>query len=87
MPIHHSYAIAVRADFGRQRLNAVAGKSAHDLLGLLLHLLFFAADERNYVAQDIHGRHAWITGARNGLQGGRDDPRDAELLQRRQTHG
>ena len=85
--IHHRYAIAVRADFRVQRTESVAREIAEDLLRLLLHLFFFAADERNHVGIDVHGSHARITRARNGLHGGSDHARDAELLQRRQRHG
>ena len=53
--IDHRHAIAVRAHFGGQRLNVVAAKVAQDLLRLLLHLFFFAADERNHIAHDVHG--------------------------------
>ena len=65
--IDHRHAIAVRADLGGQRLDVVAGEIAQDLLRLLLHLLFFAADERNHVADDVHGRHAGIARAGDGL--------------------
>ena len=58
-----------------------------DLLRLLLHLLFFAADEGHHVGHDVHRRHAGIARARNGLQRGRDDARDAELPQRPEAHG
>jgi len=43
----------VRAHFGRQRLDMIAGIRAQDLLRLLLHLLFFAADVRNHIGVDI----------------------------------
>ena len=84
MAIDHWHAVAVRADFGGERLDVIAGEVAEDLLGLLLHFLFFAADERNDVADDVHGRHAGIAGAGDGLEGGGDDACDAELFQGRQ---
>ena len=73
MAIHHRHAVAVRADLGGQRLDVVAREVAQDLLRLLLHLLFFAADEGNHVAHDVHGRHAGIARARDGLHRGGDD--------------
>ena len=84
--IDHRHAIAMRADLRGQRLDVIAREVPEDLLRLLLHLLFFAADERNHVAHDVHRRHARIARARDRLQGGRDDARDAELLQGREPH-
>ena len=72
MAVHHRHAIAVRAHLGGQRLDVVAAEFAQDLLRLLLHLLFFAADEGNHVAHDVHGGHAGIAGAGDGLHGGGD---------------
>ena len=63
----------MRADLGRQRLDVIAAEIAQDLLRLLLHLLFFAADERDHVAHDVHGRHARIARAGDRLHGGGDD--------------
>ena len=77
--VHHRHAIAVRADLGGQRLDVIAAEIAQDLLRLLLHLLFFAADEGDHVGDDVHGRHARIAGAGDGLHGGGDHARDAEL--------
>ncbi len=67
--------------------DAVTREVAQDLLRLLLHLLFFAADERNHVGVDVHRSDARITRAGNRLHGGHDHARDAELLQRRERHG
>ena len=71
--VHHRHAVAVRAHLGRERLDAIAVELAQDLLRLLLHLLFFAADEGDHVAHDVHGGDARIAGARDGLHGGGDD--------------
>ncbi len=79
--VDHRDAIAVRADVGGQRLDAIAAEFAQDLLRLLLHLLFFAADEGDHVADDVHRGHAGVAGAGDGLHGGGDDAGDAELLQ------
>ena len=72
VPIHHRHAIAVRAHLRRQRLDVIADEVAQDLLRLLLHLLFFAADERDDVADDVHRRHARIARAGDGLHRGDD---------------
>src|SRR5204862_306251 len=60
-------AIAVRAHPGRQRLDVIAGEGAEDLLRLLLHLLLFAADIRDHVGVDVHGRDDQLGRAVAGL--------------------
>ena len=84
--VDHRHAIAVGADLGGQRLDVVAREIAQDLLRLLLHLLFFAADEGDHVAHDVHRRHAGIARAGDGLHRGDDHFRDAELLERSESH-
>ena len=53
----------MRADFGSERTNVITGKITQNLLSLLLHFFFFAADEWNYVGINVHGRHTRISGA------------------------
>ena len=65
----------------------IATELAENLLGLLLHLFFFAADEGNDVADNVHRRHARIAGTGDGLQSGGDHLGDAERLERCQSHG
>ena len=69
-----------------QRLDARARKIAEDLLRLAFHLVFFAADVRNHIGVDVHGRDARIARARNRLHRGHHHAPDAELLQRSQRH-
>src|SRR5215469_8123098 len=85
--IDHGYAITMRAYGGRQRLDVVAAEFTQDLLGFLLHLFLFAADERNHIGHNVHGSDARITRAGNGLQSGCDHFADAKGFQRSQTHG
>ena len=70
----------MRAHLGVQVADVISGEIAQDLLRLLLHLFFFAADERNHVGVDVHRRHARIARAGDRLQRGRDHLRDAERL-------
>ena len=49
--IGDSNAIAVRTDSRGQRNDGAVRESAEDFLRLLLHLLFFGADEGNDVGQ------------------------------------
>ena len=65
--VHHRDAVAVRAHLGGEIAYVAAVELAEDLLRLLLHLLFFAADEGDHVADNVHGRHARIARARDGL--------------------
>ena len=86
MAIHHADAVAVSADFGGQRSDAIAGEIAEDLLRLRLHLFFFAADEGDDVAHDVHGGDTGVPGAGDGLHGGDDHLGDAELFERAERH-
>src|SRR5207248_4955010 len=86
VPVHYRYAIAVRADLRRQRLDVVALEIAQDLLRLLLHLLLFTTDERHHVADNIHGGDARIARAADRLHRAHQDLGDAELLQRPERH-
>ncbi len=85
--VHDGHAVAVRAHRRGEIADTVSVEVAEDLLRLLLHLLFFAADEGDHVPHNVHGRHARIARAGDGLHRGGDDLRDAEGLERRQPHG
>src|ERR1039458_3339532 len=61
--VHHRDAVAMRAHLGRQRLDVVALELTQNLLGFLLDLFFFAANKRDHVADNVHGRDARISGA------------------------
>src|ERR1019366_4883285 len=84
--IHHGDAVAVRAHLGGQRSDVVAREIAQDLLRFHLHLLFFAADEGDHVAHDVHAGDARVSRAGDGLHGGDDYLVDAELLERAKRH-
>ena len=66
--------VAMRADLGRQRFDMIAAQGAQNLLRLLLHLLFFAADEAESrcAMMSMEGTPG-IAGAGDGLHGGDDD--------------
>ena len=83
--VDHGHAIGVRAD--RDGVRRAATIAAENLLRLALHLLFFATDERDDVAENVERGHAGIARARYRLHGRDDDGLDAELAQRRQGHG
>ena len=73
-------AIAAGADARGERRDGVALELAQQLERLGFHLLFFAADVGNDVAEDVHRRHAGIARAADGLHGGDKDLLDAEAL-------
>ena len=79
VPIDHRHASRLRAQdhaVGRDRIVCV---SAEDLLGLALDLFLLAGDGRNDVAEDVEGRHAGISGARDRLQRRHHHRAQAEL--------
>jgi hypothetical protein len=85
-------AIATGAHARRERLDGVAFQLAEQLERLLFHLLFFVADVGNDVVEDVHGGHAGIARAADGLHGGGEDLLDAEevvngLEREHRTHG
>ena len=61
-------------------VTGVAFELAEQLERLRLHLFFFVADVGDDVAEDVHGGHAGIAGAADGLHGGDKDLLDAEAL-------
>ena len=73
-------AVAVGADLCRKRGDVVAIEMAEELERLGFHLLFFAADVGDDVAEDVHRRYAGIARAGDGLHGGDKDLLDAEAL-------
>ncbi len=78
--VHHRDAVAVRADFGGERLDVVAGEVDQNLLRFLLHLFLFSTDKGDDVTDDVHGGDTGVAGTGDGLEGGDDNARDAELL-------
>ena len=67
--VFHCHAIAVRTYPGIQSFHPGAIELAQQFERLGFELLFFAADVRNYIAQDVQRRNAWITGAADRLHG------------------
>ncbi len=88
-PSMHRHARRVRADDAAAvdcGVRAGRGQRAEDLLRLALELLFFAADERDDVAEDVERRHARVARAGHGLQRRHHHAGQAERAQRRQRH-
>ena len=69
--VHDRHAIAMSAEAEAGIHEARAVPFAEQFLRLGFHLFFFAADERDDVALDVHGGNAGIACAGNGLE--RDD--------------
>jgi hypothetical protein len=83
--IENGHAIGVRTDRGGIR--TAAAVAAENLQRFGLHLLFFAADERHHVAENVERRHSRIPRTRHGLHRRDHDRADVELAQRRERHG
>ena len=67
--IFHCDAVAVRTYPGRQSFHLGAVELAQQFERLGFELLFFAADVRNHIAQDVERRDARITGPADRLHG------------------
>ena len=82
--VDHRHAIGVRAD---DRGYGARPPSLPRIFSVSrLHLLFFAADERHDVAENVERRHAGISRARHRLHRRDDHGADVERAQRRQRH-
>ena len=86
MAVDDRHTVRVRADRHRMRLDAVPSDPAEDLLCLALHLLFFAADERHHVPDDVERGDTRIPRTRHRLHRRDDDRSRFELAQRGQHH-
>jgi hypothetical protein len=81
--VKDGHAVAMRAEAEAGIYKTCAVPFAEELLRLGLHLFFFAVDERNDVAVDVHGSDAGITRARNRLQSDDENFLEAEGISER----
>src|SRR5216683_3783341 len=72
----HAIAVGTEAEAGVHEARAIP--LAEELLRFGLHFFFFAADEGNDVALDVHRSDAGITGAGDGLKSDNKDFLEAE---------
>src|ERR1043165_1328410 len=77
--------MTLRTDGHRRWFDLLAGKAAENLRGFSLDLLFFTADVRQDVVENVERGNAGVARAWECLQGGRDDGGNTERrLQRRE---
>ena len=77
----HAVAMRAYAQTGVDETSAIP--AAQQFLRLAFHFLFFATDERNHVALNVHGGYAGIAGAADGLQGDDKNLFESESIRER----